>query len=176
MEPAVEAYGLGNLPFAGVIAALFGIVFLRTQLFYWLARGVAAGSIRVPSIKARTESPGVQRAMDRLHRWGAPVVTLSYLTIGFQTAVNVAAGLVRMPFLRYLVAMIPGCVAWAFIYGTIGLGAFYATLALAASSPWLTAAGLFALAAIIVSATIVVRRRRRRAGETPEGDEAALQI
>ena len=54
MEPAVEAYGLGNLPFAGVIAALFGIVFLRTQLFYWLARGVAAGSIRVPSIKART--------------------------------------------------------------------------------------------------------------------------
>ncbi len=175
MEAPVDAYGLGDLPFAGVIAALFAIVFLRTQLFYWLARGIAAGTVRIDRIKARVESPGVQRAMDRLHRWGAPVVTLSYLTVGFQTAVNVAAGLSRMPFWRYLVAMVPGCIAWAFIWGTVGLGAFYAAINLAAGSPWVVAAAFLALAALVVASVIVIRRRRAQA--RPGGpDDPALQI
>src|SRR5688572_7658688 len=175
MEAPVDAYGLGGLPFAGVIAALFGIVFARTQLFYWLSRGVAAGTFRLERVKKWAESPGVQKALDRLHRWGAPVVTLSYLTVGFQTAVNVAAGLSRMPFWRYLVAMIPGCVAWAFVWGTIGLGAFYAAITIAAGSPWFLAAALLAIAALLVAAVIVIRRRRAQA--RPGGpDDPALQI
>lgn len=178
MEAPVDAYGLGDLPFAGVIAALFGIVFLRTQLFYWLARGIAAGSIRLERVKRRIDSPGVQRAIDRLHRWGAPVVTLSYLTVGFQTAVNVAAGLTRMPFWRYLVAMVPGCVAWAFVWGTVGLGAFYATLAIAASDPWVMAAAIAAVAALVIAAVIIVRRRRaaRSAAPDPADGDPSLQI
>ena len=174
MEAPVDAYGLGGLPFAGVIAALFGIVFARTQLFYWLSRGVAAGTFRLERVKKWAESPGVQKALDRLHRWGAPVVTLSYLTVGFQTAVNVAAGLSRMPFWRYLLAMVPGCVAWAFIWGTVGLGAFYAGLAIAASEPWVIAAAIVALGALAIAGAIVVKRRRARA--TGPDDDAAVQI
>jgi len=175
METPVDAYGLGDLPFAAVIAALFGIVFARTQLFYWLARGVAAGTVRIERVKARIESPGVTRALDRLHRWGAPVVTLSYLTVGFQTAVNVAAGLSRMPFWRYLVAMIPGCLAWAFVWGTVGLGAFYGALALAAGSPWVLAAAAVAVVALAVAAVIVLRRRRA-ARAVHDDEDPALQI
>jgi|SRR5690554_3897145 len=175
MDSPLDAYGLGDLPFAGAIIALFGIVFLRTQAFYWLARAVAAGSLKVERFQRWAESPQVGRALDRLHRWGAPVVTLSYLTVGFQTAVNVAAGLSRMPFWRYLVAMIPGCVAWAFVWGTIGLGAFYAAITIAAGSPWFLAAALLAIAALVVAAVIVVRRRRAQA--QPGGpDDPALQI
>lgn len=173
MDAPVDAYGLGDLPFAGLIAALFGIVFLRTQAFYWLSRGVAAGTVRIQRVKEWAESPGVQRATDRLHRWGAPVITLSYLTVGFQTAVNVAAGLSRMPFWRYLVAMVPGCIAWAFVWGTVGLGAFYAALALAAGSPWFLAAALVAAIALTVAAVVVVRRRRAArstAGDPADGD------
>ena len=171
MDAPVDAYGLGELPFAGLIAALFGIVFLRTQAFYWLARGVAAGTVRIERVKEWAESPGVHRATDRLHRWGAPVVTLSYLTVGFQTAVNVAAGLTRMPFWRYLVAMVPGCIAWAFVWGTVGLGAFYATLALAAGSPWFVVAALAAVVALVVAGVIVLRRRRARAAASPSADD-----
>ncbi|NLF05029.1 MAG: hypothetical protein GX593_08555 [Actinomycetales bacterium] len=175
MEAPVDAYGLGDLPFAGVIAALFGIVFLRTQAFYWLARGVAAGTVKIERVREWAESPGVQRALDRLHRWGAPVVTLSYLTVGFQTAVNVAAGLSRMPFWRYLLAMLPGCIAWAFVWGTVGLGAFYGALALAAGSPWVMAAAALAVVALAVAAVILVRRRRAaRSGDG--GEDPALQI
>ena len=175
MDDPVDAYGLGDLPFAGVIAALFAIVFLRTQLFYWLARGVAAGTIRLERVRRRVESPAVGRAIDRVHRWGPPVVTLSYLTVGFQTAVNVAAGLTRMPYWRYVAAAVPGSIAWAFVWGTVGLGAFYASLAIAASSPWLLAAAVLALLAIVVAAVMVLRRRRRRAASA-DGDEATLEI
>lgn len=177
MESPADAYGLGDLPFAGLIAALFGIVFLRTQAFYWLSRGVAAGTVRIERVRKWAESPGVQRATDRLHRWGAPVVTLSYLTVGFQTAVNVAAGLTRMPFVRYLVAMVPGCIAWAFVWGTVGLGAFYGALALAAGSPWFLAAAIAAVVALVVAGVIVMRRRRARAAAAAEaGDDPAIQI
>ncbi len=177
MENPVDAYHLGGLPFAVAIAALFGIVFARTQLFYWLARGVAAGTIKIERVQGWAESPGVQHALDRLHRWGAPVVTLSYLTVGFQTAVNVAAGLSRMPFWRYLIAMVPGCIAWAFVWGTVGLGAFYGALALAAGSPWVLAALAAAVLALAVAAGVLVRRRRRLASASPDGDEdPTLQI
>lgn len=174
----MDAYGLGGLPFAWAIVALFGIVFLRTQAFYWLSRGVAAGTFKIQRVQEWAGSPSVQRALDRLHRWGAPVVTLSYLTVGFQTAVNVAAGLSRMPFWRYLVAMVPGCIAWAFVWGTVGLGAFYAALAIAASDPWVIASALAALAALVVAAVIVVRRRRaaRSAAPDPADSDPSLQI
>jgi len=177
MDNAVDDYHLGGLPFAVAIAALFGIVFLRTQLFYWLARGVAAGTVKIESVERWAKRPEVQRALDRLHRWGAPVVTLSYLTVGFQTAVNLAAGLSRMPFWRYLIAMVPGCVAWAFIWGTVGLGAFYAAFALAAGSPWFVAAAVAAVFALAVAGVILVRRRRALASAAPDGDDdPTLQI
>jgi membrane protein DedA with SNARE-associated domain len=72
--------------------------------------------------------------------------------------VNAGAGLTRMPYLRYTLAMVPGAVAWAFIYATVGLTAFYAAVTAAAGSPWAMLA-LLGVPAVVV----VVRRRRRRA-------------
>src|SRR5699024_2363610 len=72
------------------------------------------------------ESPGVTRASELINRWGAPVVALSFLTVGFQTAANAAAGLTGMPARRYLPALAIGGLAWALIYATVGLVAFMA--------------------------------------------------
>jgi membrane protein DedA with SNARE-associated domain len=58
-------------------------------------------------------------------RWGAPVVTVSFLTVGIQTLVNLAAGVMRMPLRRYIPALIVGSILWAFLYATVG----FATLA-----------------------------------------------
>jgi membrane protein DedA with SNARE-associated domain len=163
----VAAYGLDGFPFAGVVGVLFVIVLLRAQGTYWLGRGIAAGSVRSPlgrRLGARLSGPGLGRAVALLHRWGPIAVTLSFFTVGLQTMVNGAAGLTRMPFLRYTLAMVPGCVAWAFIYATVGLTAFYAAVSAAAGSPWALLAVVGAAAGVVWA----VRRRRaaRRAVAT----------
>lgn len=165
------AYGLDGFPFAGVVGFLFVIVFLRAQGTYWLGRGIAAGSIRSPlgrRLGARLSGPGLGRAVALLHRWGPIAVTLSFFTVGVQTMVNGAAGLTRMPFLRYTIAMIPGCVAWAFIYATVGLTAFYAAVSAAAGSPW----ALLAVVGAAAGAVWAVRRRRA-ARRAMAGSDAA---
>ncbi len=170
----VTAYGLDGFPFAGVVGVLFVIVFLRAQGTYWLGRGIAAGSIRSSlgsRLGARLSGPGLGRAVALLHRWGPIAVTLSFFTVGVQTMVNGAAGLTRMPFLRYAIAMVPGCVAWAFIYATVGLTAFYAAVSAAAGSPW-------ALLAVVGAATgtvWAVRRRRAARGAVAAGGAAPTE-
>ena len=106
---------------------------------------------------------GCVRATELVNRWGAPVITVSFLTIGFQTAVNAAAGLTRMPFGRYLMAMIPGCLAWALLYATVGLAAVGAALAVAASSPW-ALVGIVLLIAAGAAAWLLRRRAADRDG------------
>src|SRR5699024_6943365 len=61
-----------------------------------------------------------QRAERALDRWGPPAVAVSFLTIGFQTAINLAAGVVRMRWYRYVPALTIGGAIWATIYTTIG--------------------------------------------------------
>ncbi len=156
------AYGLDGFPFAGVVVALFFIVVARAQGTYWLGRGLAAGTLRTSFARRAGEhlsGPGMSRALRLLHRWGAIAVTLSFLTVGVQTMVNGGAGLTRMPYARYTIAMIPGAVAWAFIYATVGLTAFYAAVQAAAGTPWAVALAVVGLAAGVIA---VVRWRRRR--------------
>ena len=147
-------------PFALLYTFLFVVVFFRAQATYGVGRAVAAGALR--SRWARyVEGPRVRRATDVIDRWGLPVIPLSFLTIGFQTAVNAGAGLLRIRWPRYTVAMLPGCVMWAAIYAVGGLAAFEAGVALAAQSPWvLTTVGL-AVASVAAGMVIVARRRRR---------------
>ena len=42
-----------------------------------------------------------------------PVVPLAFLTVGFQSAVFAAVGLLRVHWLRYTLWTIPGCLVWA---------------------------------------------------------------
>ena len=95
--------------------------------------------------------------MAAIHRWGLAVIPFSFLTVGFQTMVNAGAGALRMPWWKYTLAMIPGCLAWATIYSTIGFAVWGAVLAAAAGSPW-GIAGI-AATALVVGATLAVRRR-----------------
>ena len=80
-----------NLPFPGLVAALFVIVMLRANGTYWLGRLGTAG-VRRTRLARLLESPGYLSASERIDRFGPPVVALSFLTIGFQTVVNLAAG------------------------------------------------------------------------------------
>ena len=150
---------LEGLPFWWLVLALFVVVFCRAQVTYWLARAAVAGASR--SRWGRwLDSAAVRRGSALLDRWGLPVVTVSFLTVGLQTIMNAAAGIARVPWWRYTVAMVPGCVTWAFVYATVGIALFWAGVQAVAGSPW----GIVALVLLLAVLAIVVwtARRRRR--------------
>jgi len=112
-------------------------------------------------------TPTARRGLALVHRFGPFAVLLAYLTVGVQTAVFVGSGLVRMPYPRFLAASVPGSVAWAFVWGTVGLGAVWAAVRLATASPWGLAAVLVAVAGVVAWAVLRRRSRARRAHATP---------
>lgn len=149
-----------NLPFGIALAALFAIVMIRVNVTYWLGRGAAAGVERTRLAEV-LHRPKAAKAQALIQRWGPYAVVLSFLTIGLQTAVNLAAGAARMPLRRYLPAATAGSVIWALLYATIGLAALEAWLAMAAASP--VAAALAAAAVVCLVLWLVGLRQRRRA-------------
>lgn len=149
-----------SLPFIWAFLILFVIVMLRSNATYWAGRGLAAGG-RKTKLQKHLDSPSVLRAEKIIARWGAPAVSVSFLTIGVQTAINTAAGLGRMPLRRYIPATVIGSIAWATIYATIGLAAFDAALAAAAGSP-LALIGLVLLAGVAALSIHLFRVSRTR--------------
>ncbi|WP_402469328.1 DedA family protein [Isoptericola aurantiacus] len=160
-------FTLEGFPFWAVYAVAFCIVAARAQATYLLGRGVARGmgGTRVADLLA---GPRAVAVVERIHRWGPPAVTVSFLTVGVQTVVNLAAGYLRMPFGRYCVALFFGCLVWAAVWTTIGTAAVYAAIWLFLLHP-AALAGAVALAAGLVWWWLHRRRARMRAQDAPAG-------
>ncbi|WP_083707308.1 DedA family protein [Intrasporangium flavum] len=152
---------IAALPFWQAFLALFASAMVRSNGTYWVGRGAVNGWRRYRGTHRELTS----RAEAWLSRLGPVAVVLSYLTVGFQTAVHLTAGVMRMPLRWYVPAAVVGSVVWATLYATVGLAVVEAWIAAEAGSVW-AAAGLGAFVAAVV-ATLVVRRRRRAAGEPP---------
>ncbi|MEW1902758.1 VTT domain-containing protein [Streptomyces sp. NPDC086147] len=148
--------------------ALYVIVLLRAGGTFTLGWLTGAGARR-SRLAGRISSAKFLRAERAIQRWGAPVVAVSFLTVGFQTAANFLAGSMRMPLPRYLPALFVGGAAWALIYATAGLGVLEVLARLFAERPALGAA---AVAALLLAACGAVLYRRRRAAAQAT-DEAA---
>lgn len=152
-------------PWVGLFAFLTVVVFLRAQGTYWVGwvarmgtEAVARGDAtpRLARLAARFSGPGMDRARAFLERWGFVGIPFSFLTIGFQTLVNAAAGFTRMRWDLYTAAMIPGCLMWAALYATVGVSIYRAFV----TSPALGVGVLVAIVALGYGAT----RLRRNAG------------
>lgn len=164
-----------DAPFGVVVAALWVIVMARANATFWLGRLAARGA-EGTRVRRLTSSPGYARAVARLNRWGPPVVTVSFLTVGVQTLVNLAAGGIRMPLRRYLPAVALGCLTWALIYGTVGFVGVEALALLWQRSPGLTVAlgvlgvgGFAGFVAWRVRESVGGRRRREPAASSASG-------
>ncbi|CAM5622047.1 MULTISPECIES: DedA family protein [Streptomyces] len=147
--------------------ALYVIVLLRaggTFAVGWLA---GAGARR-SRFAARTSSAKFRRAERAIQRWGAPVVAVSFLTVGFQTAANFLAGSMRMPLSRYLPALFVGGAAWALIYATAGFGVLKGLGRLFAEQTAFGVAGVVVL--LLAVGGSVACRRRRAVAVPPSGD------
>ncbi|MDR0284618.1 MAG: hypothetical protein LBI33_06970, partial [Propionibacteriaceae bacterium] len=110
-------------PFVLAAAFLTGVAAVRSQSTYWLGRGIRAGVVRTAwARKIATDKE--QRVVRQLEHWGWPVIPVSFLTVGFQTAVQLTAGLLGWRWPRYTLAAIPGWLAWGCVYAAGGLAAF----------------------------------------------------
>jgi membrane protein DedA with SNARE-associated domain len=112
-------------PYPVAVAALFVVVMVRAGATYAIGRAAQAGVRRSRRSRAMSR-PRYARMQQLVARWGAPIVTLSFLTVGIQTLVNLAAGVLRMPLRRYVPALTVGAIIWAFLYATVGFATFAA--------------------------------------------------
>lgn len=157
---------LSGYPFWAVWLFLYFGATMRGQATYWIGRGIMSGATRsrrgpgwwrsARDRLADTQSSAGRRVLEKA---GLVAIPLAYLTVGLQSAIIFAAGLIRIPWHRFSLAQIPGAVAWATIYSTIGFAA-WASVARALAGDWWPLA-LLAVVAVVVVVVFVVRRRRR---------------
>lgn len=133
---------------------------MRSNGTYWVGRGAVAAWRRCRG----THGELTARAEALLSRLGPFAVTLSYLTVGIQTAIHLTAGGMRMPLRSYLPAAVVGSMVWAALYATVGLAVVQAWLAAEAGSWW----GVAVVALALVAGVGLVARRRRNRAPVPE--------
>lgn len=116
-----------DLPVPAAYAFLVVVAFCRGGATYALGRLVrrAGAASHRAHLSDRT---ALLRAERLVRRVGPPAVSLSFLTIGVQSAVNASAGFLRMPLRHYLPALAVGALVWAAIYLTVGLAVVQAWL------------------------------------------------
>lgn len=178
---------LETTPIALALAFLFAIAMLRGQATYWIARSVTEQALKrthpATGWRARFHGWLASDALDHgrgaLQRCGIIAVPLCYLTVGFQTAVLAAAGVLRMRWLRFTVAQSFGAAAWAVIYATVGFAVWAALFERAlAGGPGFVVGVAVALAIVgaVVHRVLTVRRRRTAAAAAPVEETTSAEL
>ncbi|MGL5811456.1 MAG: DedA family protein [Nocardioides sp.] len=153
---------LDQRPSFVAITFLFAVAMLRGQATYGLARWAAGqAAARAGEREGRRRrfarwlgGDEVARGRAAVERWGLPIIAVCYLTVGFQTLVLAGAGALRIGWARFTVAQVPGALAWAGIYATIGLAAWRAVGGIYGSGLLVASA----LVGLVVLATTSARR------------------
>lgn len=129
---------LRDWPVALAFAALFAIALIRGTATFVVGRALrTAGERTSDGSRGRGGSSvatgqvtraGVERAERIVRRVGPPAVSLGFLTVGLQTAINIASGALRMPWRHFVPAVLVGAALWATLYLTVGLAVVTALL------------------------------------------------
>lgn len=108
--------GLGILygPFVGGALSAIGSI-LAGSLGYWLCRAIG------PETAERLAGQkGIQQARKLFDRWGLPLVAISRWVPVLPETVAFLAGLIRMPFNRFIMALACGAIPLGFVFATAG--------------------------------------------------------
>lgn len=145
---------VGGWPYWVTYAFFLTGALLRSHATYAVGIGLRAGSHRTRWGR-HLDGPAVAAAEQLVARMGPLAVVISFLTVGVQTAINAAAGAMRMPLRRYSPAAFLGSLIWAAIYTTVGFAVVDAALG-RVSWWWLAVAG-----GLVLGVILVTRRVRR---------------
>ena len=157
-----------SFPIAVTWLIMFGIIICRAGGTCLLGRLARKGIRRFDRIEKIMSGSKYRRAEDTIDRFGAPVVALSFLTVGLQTVVNLAAGTTGMRYRRYVPALAVGGSLWALIYSTVGFLGFKAVAKAYQAEPGLTVGLALVFVVAIIGLVIGLRKDR-----TPAEEEAS---
>ena len=157
-----------SFPIAVTWLIMFGIIICRAGGTFLLGRLARKGIRRFDRIEKIMSGRKYRRAEDTIDRFGAPVVALSFLTVGLQTVVNLAAGSTGMRYRRYVPALAVGGSLWALIYSTVGFLGFKAVAKAYQAEPGLTVGLALVFVVAIIGLVIGLRKDR-----TPAEEEAS---
>ncbi|WP_051681603.1 DedA family protein [Cellulomonas sp. HZM] len=174
-DDPLGTFGLGSTSIGIAVGVLFLVAMARSHAIYWAGRGVTRGARTVNGshggfgwwrsmlehLEGWTNTRAARKGLDLVRRWGAYAVILAFVTIGVQTAVFASAGLIGMRYGRFTLATVPGALAWAVVWSTVGLGAVWGAVRLFATNP----AALLAVVVLLAAglAWWTHRRLTRRA-------------
>lgn len=163
---------LADFPFWGAWIFMFILGTLRGQGTYWIGRGASSAATHVGSdgdadskwakVKAWLNSDKTKTGRTLVHKIGVVAVPLSYLTVGLQTAVLAAAGLVRIQWWKFTVAQIPGAMAWATIYSGVGLAGWKAVIAVFTGDGIIPAIALVVLVTAAIVGVVFISKSIRK--------------
>lgn len=167
-----------DVPVLLIFVVLWTIATLRGQATYWLARwateATADATARDGSFRAGFAAwlrrPLLLRARALLEGWGWPLVALCYLTVGLQTAVLAAAGVLRMRWSRFTLAQVLGALGWAGFYTLIGAAAWKAVLGGLSGTGWLL---VLAAVGVLMLLTYLLKQHQVRRRTASDGDGSA---
>lgn len=142
-------------PVWAAFALLFCGAFVRGALTYWVGSLIRRRGAR-SRFAPRLADPVVLSARRQVARFGAPVVSVGFLTVGFQTAINLSAGFLAMPLRRFIPALVVGALLWATLYLTVGLAVVEAALG---RVPWWWVLVAVALLMVVCLTTRRIRGR-----------------
>ena len=157
-----------SFPIAVTWLIMFGIIICRAGGTFLLGRLARKGIRRFDRIEKIMSGSKYRRAEDTIDRFGAPVVALSFLTVGLQTVVNLATGTTGMRYRRYVPALAVGGSLWALIYSTVGFLGFKAVAKAYQAEPGLTVGLALVFVVAIIGLVIGLRKDR-----TPAEEEAS---
>ena len=160
-----------SFPIAVTWLIMFGIIICRAGGTFLLGRLARKGIRRFDRIEKIMSGPKYRRAEDTIDRFGAPVVALSFLTVGLQTVVNLAAGTTGMRYRRYVPALAVGGSLWALIYSTVGFLGFKAVAKAYQAEPGLTVGLALVFVVAIIGLFIGLRKDR-----IPAEEEASASV
>ena len=145
-----------ELTVATAYVVLFVAACCRGAMTYTIGR-VARHAGDTSRLAGFFRRPAMVRTERLVQRFGAPAVSLSFLTVGVQSAVNASAGVLRMPLHRYLPGLAAGALLWAGIYLSVGMAMLSAWNA---DGLWWVPVALVGVALVVV-ATAATRLRGR---------------
>ena len=161
----------GNLTLLGALtASTLGSLIGASVLYAVARRGGRPLVLRLRGI-LRVDDAALERAERRFERHGSWVVLLGRLVPGLRSIVSLPAGLLRMPFARYLALTVAGSVTWNTLLILLGrqLGSRSGEVA-GLVGP---ASQLVLLACIpLALGWLLLRGRRARAQSRPASDGA----
>jgi membrane protein DedA with SNARE-associated domain len=159
------AYKMGALswPVLLVLSMLLGGSLLGTSIVYWVSRLLGTRFVDWVGRRSKFLRRNLEQFQNRLGRWTIPVIVAARLTPGLMQVSSVAAGTIRIPYYKMVLASVFSFIVYD---GTLLILGTLARLGLKDVGPeysaWIVIAFVATMTVVFITIHLIRRRRRRK--------------